>query len=115
MQILRWELEFYLKGRSVEGRYWSKRYSSIEDAMRVAKMLGMQMPPNAKLLLEQGSRMPGYPQGCKDDTCQVKDAEMVTHDFERAASLVPGPCEPYPLDEGSFSRERQPRVRHEGR
>jgi hypothetical protein len=91
MRILLSELEFQLEARSVEGRCWSKRYSSIIDAISVAEKLGMQVQPNTQLLLEQGSRMPGYPQGCKDDACKVKDAELAKQGFEQAASWIPGP------------------------
>jgi hypothetical protein len=91
MELFRSESEFQLRARSVEGRYWSRLYSSSSEAISAAEDMGMQLPLNAKLLLEHGAHMPGYPPGCKDDTCQVKDAELAKRGFELVASWIPGP------------------------
>jgi hypothetical protein len=91
MNLFRSEFEFQIDARSVEGRYWSKRYSSSVDAIRVAEQLGMQLQPNAQLLLDHGSRMPGYAQGFKDDKCQVTDASLSAVGLEQVASWKPGP------------------------
>jgi hypothetical protein len=91
MKIFRSEFEFQIDARSVEGRFRSKRYSSSETAVAVAKQLGMTFSVDPLWVLDHGSRMPGAAQGCEDDQCQVTDAALAALGFELVASWVPGP------------------------
>ncbi len=91
MQIFRFEHEFQINARSVEGHFWRKHYSSSKTAVAEAKQLGMFSFVDPQWVLEHGSLMPGQPKGCGDDKCEVRDAVLAARGFELVASWVPGP------------------------
>lgn len=91
MKIFRPELEFQIDARSVEGHFWSKRYSSSKSAVADAKQLGMTFSADPQWVLDHGSLIPGAPRGCQDDKCKVTDAALAALGFALVASWTPGP------------------------
>ena len=76
MELQRIDFDYYLRARSVEGHGWQKSYSSSLDVLNVAQRLGMHLPADAQLLLERGTRMPGYPKGFSDYSVNVTDSQL---------------------------------------